>query len=427
MIDYPDSRFAFSKFYFTKDSNEYKLHGDFATLAPKTPGVDKTYYVDFTNGNDSRDGLTLETALKSLNVALGKSDVDVVLITAGRADNTITRGNGWQNISPSRSVTIKSLDGQTILTAAQNITQTWETTSTSGIWKTTAGGLAASITGIIDKSIIDSNGDALQYTKVASPTEVTNTESSWCLSGSYIYIHCNNKRTPDEYLRLFMPNNNGYITGNITVYVEGIVFEGGSCPMLVSNTSGNPATAPTVIFNNCEFKYGSSGNGGLATMAANVVYLNNCVAARNYNDGFNYHSRDGVVTKILEANCIGRYNGVESGTDNGSTIHDGLTIIRFKGEYFGNRGANVMDVNTGSISWNIACNSHDALNQSERPDLHANYIAGMEDNLSVEMWLDGCISSGTPTDLVAFTNSIIYTRNLTSGGVNSGSGTIQAY
>jgi hypothetical protein len=400
---------------------------DFSVLQPKTPGVDMTYYVDFANGDDSWDGLTLETALKSLNVAFAKPDVDVVLITAGRPDNTITRGYGWQNISPTRSITIKSLDGKTILTAAQSITQTWEETATPGIFKTTAGGLAASITGVIDKSIVDSNGDSLQYSKVANPTEVTNTEVSWCLSGGYIYIHCANKRNPDDYLRLFMPGNNGYITGNITVYVEGIVFEGGNCPMLVSNASGNPATAPTVIFNNCEFKYGSGGNGGLATMAANYVYVNNCVASRNYNDGFNYHSRDGVVTKILEANCIGRYNGAESGTDNGSTAHDGVIIIRYKNEYFGNRGANVMDVSTNTISWNIACNSHDAQSQTERLDLHANYIAGMEDNLAVKMWLDGCTSSGTSTDLVAFPNAIIYTRDLTSGGVNSGSGTIQVY
>jgi hypothetical protein len=436
-INYPNQQLAFSKFYFLKDGNNYLVNGlsEFPSLVPKIAGVDKTYYVDFSHGNDGNSGVTLGTAFKSLNVALAKPDVDVVLVTSGDVAgyNTFTRNYGWNNISPTRSVTIKSLDaGKTILTAAERINHTWESTATSWVKKTTAAGLANSIIGIIDKNVIDSNGDALLYTNHDQIDSVTAQPGSWCKSGGYVYIHCIGDRLPDDKLRLFVDGNNGFVTDNITVYVEGIIFEGGTCPFYVANVSGNATRTPKLIFNNCEFKYGGgvgasggSGAGGLSTIGAKDVYLNNCKAFKNVNDGFNYHSRDGIVQQALEINCVSYGNGSESGSDNASTMHDGGIIVRINGIYHTSFGPIIQDIGIGTLSWNIGCTCHSA-RYPANPDRETNFMSG-DGTDSTRMWLDGCVSYDSTYDLCANSGSNIFKRNLNSNNSFYGNGTIEDY
>jgi hypothetical protein len=93
-----------------------------------------------------------------------------------------------------------------------------------------------------------------------------------------------------------------------------------------------------------------------------TVYLNECVAAYGFRDNFNYHSsfdqKNGRTesSRAIEVNCISYMNGdfnritsedhpVENSanSNNSSTAHDGMYILRVGGRYFNSQGHHVGD------------------------------------------------------------------------------------
>lgn len=178
-----------------------------------------------------------------------------------------------------------------------------------------------------------------------------------------------------------------------------------------------PGNRPTLYAKDCSFKYAGASN-GLTSLGA-IVYLQNCIASRNYDDGFNYHAYEGYAPWAVEINCIGRRNGITSDTDNGSTIHDGGSVLRLNGEYFLNKGRNVHDVTNGTQSWNLGVYSHD----SSGSPADCNFAVGTGGSDTAKMWLDCCKSDDSATDIEIATGATCYTRHLLSGGVFIGTPT----
>jgi hypothetical protein len=199
-----------------------------------------------------------------------------------------------------------------------------------------------------------------------------------------------------------------------TIYMENIDFVGSSAEGF---TIGNTAGAVVGYFNNCTFRFAV--NNGLASTASATTYFYNCVASKNGDDGFNYHKSTGTVPYSVEINCTGRDNGAAGDIDNGSTMHDGGSIVRIMGEYARNVGRNVHDVTSGTTSWNLGCYAHDST--SAVNDI--NWAAGTGGSDTAKMWLDCCNSSGSATDIEADTQAAVYIRNFTGGGVYSGTPT----
>ena len=104
---------------------------------------------------------------------------------------------------------------------------------------------------------------------------------------------------------------------------------------------------PKLYAKDCKFLYGQSGVAGCLTVnGVAEVYLQGCEAAFGGQDGFNYHVLNSVVPKVVEIDCVGRSNGTANGddNDNGSSIHENGDICRINGEYYGNLGPNVVDI-----------------------------------------------------------------------------------
>lgn len=109
---------------------------------------------------------------------------------------------------------------------------------------------------------------------------------------------------------------------------------------------------------NCEFEEGrSSDTVDMDILGLAVMW--NCKANYGFRDGFNYHAVGGhsSVAWVFEYNCEGHWNGRDTGgTNNGSTVHESIKIVRVNCEYSNNQNRNIHDINN-SNSFNVAVNS----------------------------------------------------------------------
>ena len=156
---------------------------------------------------------------------------------------------------------------------------------------------------------------------------------------------------------------------------------------------------------NCVFA--ASIDNAFRVFGANIIILERCTARDSKTaDGFNYHQHNGIIPKIIEINCLGYNNGLDSANDinNGSTIHDAEKIIRVNTFAWNNKGPNFADVTTGTESWNMGCIGFaSASGIKNLGPIDFGFNAG-----NVKVWMDGCrayssIKSaifGTTTDSV---------------------------
>jgi hypothetical protein len=376
---------------------------DISSLAP----AGKKYYVDVTIGLDTNDGLSANTPLKSIYVAVAKSDAVEVVVAAG----VYPRINGFNGAAIARSISIKAEGGRAIISAHDALT--W---AVSSGYTHTYEAARSGVGNVFDTKIMDSDGDYTSLTLRASIALVDANPGSYYADGTKVYVRTRDSRVVDNAVRVYLTVNNVRATGNYTIYLENIDLEGGSSAARVENS----AVGQTAKFyaKNCTFKYSTTGD-AVRVIGADAIFQN-CVAAQGFTDGFNYHAQNIYLPKAIEINCIGRNNGLRDGggTHNGSTMHDGGTIVRINGKYFGNSGPNVPDVGA-SKSWNICCEG---------------FVSALKTTSGVnfwsegEMWLDGCISHGSTYDLAVDTSGTIHTRNLLTGGQNSIiSGVIDTY
>jgi hypothetical protein len=405
VIPTPNPNFITSGFLFKKTTFGYEIIGDIRKLAPKDEKYGKAYYIDKISGTDSNNGLTYASALESLHVAAAKSDVDVIYVAPGE----YPIGNTFNNISPTRNIIVKALSGGSVIFSSR-----WNMT-----WNL-VGGKTYTYQGTAPYSIgLVRHRDYTPLTRVNSIDEAESLAGSYYINGTTAYLHTLTGDSPnDTYYKVFLNRSPGYVTGNVTVYCEGITFDGGDPPFDLRNGA-------TGIFVDCKFIYGcGSASGGLSTYKATSVYLEKCYASNNINDGFNYHSADGVITRVIEANCVGINNGSESDSDNGSTVHDGISIIRVNGIYGNNKGPNIQDIGTGTLSWNVGCTCYGS--NAVNPDRQINFMVG-DGTDSAKMWLDGCISYESTVDIKCATGSEMYIHDLIGNGQNVANSPIAEY
>jgi hypothetical protein len=265
---------------------------------------------------------------------------------------------------------------------------------------------------VADASNLNVKGDFTFLALVADAATCKATVNSWYTDATTVWVHTFDSRSPDVNVRCYFDNanNGGVLTANTTTtYFENIDFEGSAANSCFG--VGHVTNLKTVYFNNCTFKYAAAGNGFMASPGA-VTYLKDCVAACNFMDGFSYKATGGAAPKAVEINCIGRDNGSTGDLDNGSTSHEGTSIVRIMGEYARNVGRNVHDISNSTLSWNLGCNSHDSTSAVN----DCNFAAGATGAETTKMWLDCCTSSGSATDLEETAAAVLSYRNLISDG-----------
>ncbi|BDE75633.1 hypothetical protein [Staphylococcus phage S6] len=348
-----------------------------------------TYYLDAVNGNDSNDGLSKETPFKSFKVVIPKvNDNDTIMVADG---NYFRIGGALITKAFNKSINIIGTGNNVNIIMADE--PSWTLTSD----KNRTYEFSRSST---DKVVTLDN--SIDIKKVNSIDEVENTPNSWFTDGTKVYSNINDNKPSNSNVIPLISSSNIQLTSLASnIYFENLNIYGGRNCVELNLTSNNSA-----FFKKCNFYHSASSYNGLAIVGGKDIILDSCKGNYNSFDGLNYHiGADGSKPNIIEINCIGMDNGTDKGlngvkSNNGSTTHDGLKIIRINGIYGRNDGGNVADVNADTQSWNLGCIAFESYQGKD-------FQASSGSNL----FLDECIGYGSENSInVGDTDSKVYTR-----------------
>lgn len=361
---WPDTDFGIDKF--TNGYVPNKLPGDYWTL------TGNEWYVSWSDGLDSNTGTDADHPLKTVRKAVSYASAgDTVHIDAGIYDRS--------NALPSTySKDLKLIGyGDVFFTAGDNVANLTYTDEGDNTWSTTR----ASAYNVLDYS----SGYPQELVKVSSLDDCKLLANSYYISSNTVYVHCIDNREPDSDIYVLVAVNPNRVDSGKTLYAKNIHFDGG--------TEAFKSTGGFLLAENCIFEFGRANGMALEGCAS---YLYGCIATHNKRDGFNYHAdSNNNVCQAIEVNCRGYYNGIfdDNNNNNGSTIHDGSSIIRLSCNYWNNKGPNIADVNANTKSFNVACKCS---NSAGAPN---GYQADFQADGGCRMYLIDCQASDSETSV----------------------------
>jgi hypothetical protein len=384
------------------------------------------YYLS-PSGNDANDGLSSAAPKKSIRtlVLALNSSPPVGGATLFLEPGYYLGADGFNGLSVNWGGNIICESGVAISTTFQAATWTAEA-GYDDIWRSST--LTSGTNQVIDLSDIDEKGLARNLKHVSSRELCESTPRSIFVDGTTVVVHLFDSREPDADVKPLIQSTGADLSQSTgqNLYFEGLQWWGRK-PCQISAT-----TAANIVFERCGLLYSSTENGLLITSATTSgcnVLLNNCVAAYNWADGFNY---DGA-SRITEIGCIGFRNGVIRGaagsSDNGSTTHANVRSVRVNGEYTYNDDRNQHDINT-TRNWLLGCKAGFAQNGSASQFNNANFLFGVSSATDATLgWLDGCESlGGSASDLGAYgVNTVVRVRDGINLTLQAGNGTIESY
>lgn len=437
----PANFFSWFKVYRDTVTGKFFTTADLQPILSEDDPTVSVIYVDPVSGLDTNVG-SAALPMQTLYNALLRP------VTGGRVWIKAKGGlydidKCWQSRLPGAAVLqITSWDGLPIISSMHRAGLVW-TLDTGTTWTSTTVD-ATSTVWDAKTANLTADGD---YNRVMAASSLANcraTPGTFYASGTTISVNLADGRQPDSDVRVYeqslsgtaLDYNGQYRVLNGTLYMEDVYFEGGRFAFYAA-LSDNTAIG-TIYAKRCRFKY--------AADTSPIVYGNfrtlyqEAISAWNGGDGFHYNAIFSSPTPNgIEQDCIGRWNGTtgitgSTGVSNNSSNHGGMTV-RVKtakapagyGDYHHAEHRGIHDIYadlTSSQSWHFGITSRDSRNG------FANFAAGIStDVIGVpKMWNDNVVSSGAAKDFEANSSlSIIYNANPTSGGVNSGSGTVTTY
>lgn len=375
-------------------------------LVPGGRGV-VVVYVDPVNGDDGNTGGESDP-YKSLKKAASISANNLIIMAKPAIyDNALS----FSGANPKANIFQVQPWGQGKIVSSKHYS--------SLVWTNYAGSTYIStvetVSDVFDSRLKTSEGDYKPLKNVSSISSVQSTPGSYYIEETTIYVRLHDDREPDDEIMVYAAGENLWVSmPNGITYLEDVLCHGGSYPC--RGRLVDPATSHTIFAKRCEFSYGRGD--GFDINGHFLTVTQECLAAQNMSDGFNYHAIFGSAgPNMVEIDCVGRCNGRNaSGTNNGSSMHDPDSVgIRVNGKYYKNEHRNVHDIG-GSFAWNIGCESYSSQTQG-----YSNWCAGLvgEPSQSI-LWLDTCDSSGSTYDLETASDGsgIIYTFNLVTDGNN---------
>ena len=369
------------------------VYYDFDVSDYKYNGQPESYFVDFYNGNDSNAGTNRSVPLKTVTAALAKTDVKTIYIMEG-IYNRRDLGSG----SISKSVNIIGL-GNVVIAGSASLG-----------WTQYSGDVyvanTSNCTDIFDLGSKNEYGDYTRYVAKSSIADVEAEEGTYYLQSSTLYAHPINGDT--SHLLRMVGDTCYEITGSCNVYFENITFIGATRAIYAHAEH----SSETINFYAKNCKFINSRNHDYDTLmlqGTTLSILQGCECSYSRKDGFNYHERSGIVPNAIELNCIGKLNGTPgNSSDQGSTAHDGVKLIRIGGCYFGNNGSNTAEEGTDTESWNVNCVAFESASNYASQGMNF-YSYG-----DTKVFLDSCIGFGSPYNIGGAGS--IYTRNCKFSG-----------
>ncbi len=366
------------------------------------------------DGNDNNAG-TIDAPLANMSTAYGIKNADTIYLLPG----VYNRIQTLYSTPITRNINIIGLGSGAILsTKVVNIINISE--YSTGVWACSANSTTY-LTNVVDLVNKNSDGRYTKYTQLDSIPAVEESEGSWALISNVAYIHTIGGVKPVNGENLLLlhsttpTSSNKYplfkVTGG-SVYFENLVCFGGSSALDVEAQSKNQII--NVYGKNCKFFLSrrvsdSVERDVVMLLGTTLSIFQNCEASYGMKDGFNYHAKNygtsqspdyGVAPKAIEINCVGIGNGnIDDGNDQGSTIHDGGSIIRVKDLCAHNYGSNFADQGDGTESWNIACVGFESWCDYTRPTPSRSQNSNFYAYTGTKMFCDGCVGFGSLNDI----------------------------
>jgi len=381
---------AFDWVPFTIQTNGYRFrpHPSFNLQEHANIMVSKTYYVDSVNGSDANSGADWDNALRTLDEAWSKADVDRIYATGQ-----------WTKLEQN-AVTDRDFE----LIGVGDCKITCDVTDDYvGAWSAVDNHYEATVSDYVysDYDESDPNADCsewgTQLTNKASIAEVDANPGSryqdW--GARKLYVRTFDSREPDADLRSYS-NIALYLYGNNqTIYLENIQL----FPSTYWRSDG--VGGIKIYAQNCDLY------GGIFYGVEELIFQDCRNTCRRPADIINHNERDAISQNSIEINCDFR-NTAESGSSQASTTHNAVSIVRLENYY--ESGAQVI-ADSGESSWNLGCHMY---------NYNAGY--GFYTSGSPGAWLDKCYVDG---ELIENGAGTIYLRKCTVTGAQSGD--IQSY
>ena len=374
-----------------------------------------TTYYTAPNAASNNDGLTRATPRMFSKLYSNAVDGDTIIMLEGDYDrDSLT----WGKTIIQKSINIVG-EGRCRIFAGSLSKEFSHTADTTNVYQATR----ATAKRVIDYKSLD--GQYIAYEEKESVASVDATEGSYYIDGDTVYVHAIGHGNPSALVCITVDSEKflcvDNANGNTKVVYKNIELIGK--PDEVRFNRSNTSNSLTVVCENVRAYYcGKSQKSALCVYGGTAIF-NKCISKYAYHDGFNYNgvntSSVSTDTLCIEIDCVGASCGHMSSAENenGSTAHIGAKVVRINGIYYDNKGANIADVQTDTMSLNLGCKAfYSAGTQGGANENFAAQQAG------ATMWLYGCIGVGAVKDLSCVSGS---TMHLDKGTykVKAGAGT----
>ena len=263
----------------------------------------------------------------------------------------------------------------------------------------------------------DNYGMPLGYTLCAGTKECALQKGTYYQKDNDIYVNPFDNENLDNLNLILADNVLVSVNGN-SRWLGKLAFENiGFMPGTLNSAKdqvlyGADHNNTAFAFFGCRFFKGK--NCAISIAARYNAFLFDCVSAYASTDGFNYHSNNDTENKIasavVEVNCISYSNGSfnqlagstnKNNSNNSSTAHDSMYVLRVGGRYWNSQGGIVADAG-GTKSITIGCEVYgvakDTLNQPTAYQFYDKTSDNDTNNLYWEnppKYVIDCLATGT--------------------------------
>lgn len=329
-------------------------------------------YMSPRTGVDTNDGSLanpVSTLTKSLELAhLQANETSVINIK----DNVVADGYFMAMHNINKNIIIKSISttGRTILHTGQNdLAGAWSWVADGTAWKM----LRSSVTKVFDNKYINIDSTLKPYDKMDTLAECQAKKGSWYTDNVYVWIRTIDDVNPDVNLDRFIiqlpktaklryniVDNKMLSFSNLVHYLESTTDDVVELRGTTSISNGSSFFAKNCIYSGAR---NSNGN-GFGAININSVYSFNCISVDVQKDGFNYHDFSLNPTNSnfnFEYECIAYDCGADdiTSSNNSTTCHDNMKILRVNSIGYNSLGPVLADVNACK-SVNYDCVMHDS-------------------------------------------------------------------
>ena len=356
--------------------------------------LETPYYIA-TDGVNSNDGLSSLTPFKTLKKA---RDVGAKLIYIEEGIYVNGRINGiynWNNeaaVIGVGNVIVTSHDENTVYTPYNSIFTTPDNGSLS----------------VLDASVLDGDGFWDIPTYASSIVDCENTVNSWFRDGGLVYINPQNSIN-DIYVNIsdycIFNSQHRFYAENIT-FTLGVDCGGGGATLKAGYTYLKDIKSP--------YPTSTDGTltlfGGIRFREVNCI-SQDCYTAKANGDGFGYSdasSGNAKCTEIRGTSIDSGFYGATGGSDQASTAHNDISILRINPVYTNGEKQLIADVGTtqtiilGGVckyTKSIGSGNYRFILAQQGYALNGLYLNSDGTNISqegvIELTLDNCISEHT--------------------------------